>query len=322
MEIGYIYKIVNKINGKIYIGQTVNPYRRWYDHRYEGKQDKHRYQSHLYNAMKKYGVDNFYFEIIEECDKDIIDERERFWILELNTLSPNGYNIAIGGKKLFGEYNPFYGKTHTKETKKILSEKHKGIYDGENNPMYGKHHTDETKEKIKQKNIEKGMYEYHSNRMMNNRTWENSINVNPIIAINHDNKKILLFYTIANAGRYIKSIGLSNAKSPNAMRECLNNKDYSKRTAYQHEWIYAVDLIKNNFMYKSFSTHGPIQYLTNNNKDKIELLFKPYFYDNKDEIIDLSDYYDDISNRFLSVKNIYSNYLNNYFSEFLTVREN
>ena len=87
MGLGYIYKIVNKINGKIYVGQTVDPYRRWHSHMYEGKQKEHRHQSHLYNAMNKYGVNNFSFEIIEECNKEIIDERERFWILELNTLS-------------------------------------------------------------------------------------------------------------------------------------------------------------------------------------------------------------------------------------------
>lgn len=312
MEVGYIYKITNKINNKIYVGQTIDPRRRWYDHKYEGQQEEHRYQSHLYNAMKKYEIDNFSFEIIEECDRDKLDERERFWIFELNTLSPNGYNILPGGKKLFGENNPFYGKTHTEETRKILSEKHKGMYDGEKNPMYGKHHTDETKEKIKQKNIEKGMYEYHSNRMMNNRTWENHIKVNPIVMINHKKKNVLLFYTISSAGRFLKDMGISDAKNPDGIiRRCLKNSN-GRKTAYDCEWIYAKELIKGSFSYRGFSSYGFTNFITCNDDDKNDILFKPYFYENKDDVIDFSEYYDEIANRTIEAKNILINLFNGY----------
>ena len=46
-------------------------------------------------AIQKYGVNNFIFEVIEECSVDMLDEREKYWILKLNTLTPNGYNIKL-----------------------------------------------------------------------------------------------------------------------------------------------------------------------------------------------------------------------------------
>lgn len=254
--------------------------------------------------MNKHGYEHFHFEIIEECKVEDLEIREPYWIQHLNTLAPNGYNILKGGKSLSGENNPFYGKHHTKEAKQIMSDKHKDLYLGENNPMYGKHHSDETKEKIKQKNLDKNMYEYHSQRMMNNRVWEKSKNINPIIAINHESKQALLFYTKARAGRYIKEVGLSNAKTPeSAIRKYLDNGKYKGGLAYGFEWFYARELIDNYFFYKNLSTCGQgVNCLIYSGDDKIDILFKPYFLHNKDEIVDLSDYYTQITNRLMSVK--------------------
>lgn len=291
----------------MYIGQTNNPDRRKESHFSSLRHNKH-YNTYLQNSWNKYGEENFEFVIIGEYDNEEINKWEMYWIKTLNTKSPNGYNITPGGENLSGEDNPFYGKHHSEETKKILSDKHKNIYDGENNPMYGKHHTEETKKIIKQKNIEKGMYEYHKERMMNNRTWENSIRLNPIIMISHEYKKVLLFYTMARAGRYLKEVGLSNAKHPeHIIRKHMKNEDVDKRIAYNCEWIYAKELIKDKFIHKGMSSCGFVNYMICNDDDKIKVLFKPYFYYDKDEIIDLSNYYDDIVNRVLSIKDIYSN---------------
>ena len=105
----YIYKITNLINGKIYIGQTNNPKRREREHFslassiLEDNDGKI-----LYNALLKYGPQNFSFEIIEDKCEDY-NEKEKFWIKTLNTLIPFGYNMTEGGEAppvFHGEQHP------------------------------------------------------------------------------------------------------------------------------------------------------------------------------------------------------------------------
>lgn len=97
---GYIYKISNMINGKIYIGQTILlPERRWRQHELSAMNTS--YYDHnvpLHFAMKKYGLENFRYEIIEECDDDLLNEREIFWIAHFDSTNPElGYNLSLGG---------------------------------------------------------------------------------------------------------------------------------------------------------------------------------------------------------------------------------
>lgn len=82
-----IYKITNLINGKIYIGQSVHIERRWQEHCQPST------KSMISNAIKKYGKENFSFQIIEECPIEKLNEKEAFYIKQFNSLSPNGYNI-------------------------------------------------------------------------------------------------------------------------------------------------------------------------------------------------------------------------------------
>ena len=91
---GYIYKITNKINNKIYVGKTVTTIaNRWLHH----LDDYKKFDWHLYRAMRKYGIENFTIEPIEECLDDIINEREIYWIEKLDTFK-NGYNSTLGGE--------------------------------------------------------------------------------------------------------------------------------------------------------------------------------------------------------------------------------
>ena len=92
-----IYKIINKVNGKIYIGQSVSIENRWSSHKSEFKKNK--YDTKLYRAMHKYGLDNFELEVIEECAQSELDERETFWIAEYDSYA-NGYNETLGGQGL------------------------------------------------------------------------------------------------------------------------------------------------------------------------------------------------------------------------------
>lgn len=92
-----IYKIENLINHKIYIGQSVNIERRWRDEKRCAfiKEDKS-YNYPLSRAFRKYGINNFSFEIIEECSKEELNNKERFWINYYNSFF-QGYNQTLGG---------------------------------------------------------------------------------------------------------------------------------------------------------------------------------------------------------------------------------
>jgi group I intron endonuclease len=130
-----IYKTTNEINEKIYIGQD-----RYNNPLYIGS------GSLLKRAIKKYGVENFKKEIIEFCSSfKELNEREIFWIKELNSTDPNiGYNIAKGGTG--GDtisHNP-----RKKELGQNISFKNKERYKNKiNHPQYGKTQTKESNEK-------------------------------------------------------------------------------------------------------------------------------------------------------------------------------
>ena len=95
-----IYKITNLINQKIYIGQSVNIEERWKQHEYKAFNIKEKgYNSAIHAAFRKYGVENFKLDILEECLPEELDSKERYWIETLNSLSPNGYNILAGGQQ-------------------------------------------------------------------------------------------------------------------------------------------------------------------------------------------------------------------------------
>ena len=127
-----IYCIENLKNGKKYIGQSRNIERRWSSHQSAFRRG-HTGGSLLYRAMAKHGIESFEFRVLEYCSPKVIDERERFYIQELQSMSnQNGYNIESGGhmgekisplvsQRKRGKNNPMFGKKMSKEHKEILS---------------------------------------------------------------------------------------------------------------------------------------------------------------------------------------------------------
>ncbi len=100
-----IYKITNILNHKIYIGQSVHPNKRWVEHCSQANAAKDQFPIHL--AIRKYGKENFTFEILEWCDN--YNEREQELIRFYHSLVPNGYNILDGSSHnpvMYGEKNP------------------------------------------------------------------------------------------------------------------------------------------------------------------------------------------------------------------------
>ena len=87
----YIYKITNIINGKSYIGQTSRTIEdRWKEHLHNN------HDIPLVRAFKKYGIENFKIECLEECSESMVNERECYWISYYDTYY-NGYNATLGG---------------------------------------------------------------------------------------------------------------------------------------------------------------------------------------------------------------------------------
>ena len=90
----FIYKITNLINNKIYIGKTTNVNNRWSQHKSCIGNPK--YDTPLYRAMLKYGIENFIIEIVDKTTSDLIDDLEIKWIAESNSIKV-GYNVSNGG---------------------------------------------------------------------------------------------------------------------------------------------------------------------------------------------------------------------------------
>ena len=213
-----VYMHTNKINNKVYVGQTcLNPERRW---RKDGAGYKN--CTYFWRAIQKYGWDSFEHIIVaENLTKEEADTMEKDLIALYDTTNIlKGYNLTCGGdntelteevrKKISenhadvsGENNPFYGKSHSEETKEKIRIKNKVNFAKENNPMYGvhrygesapmygKHHTKETKIKIGM--TRKGKY-----------VGENNPNYGkgkPIIQLTLDGEVINKYNSVAEATR-------------------------------------------------------------------------------------------------------------------------
>ena len=105
---GIIYKITNTINGKIYIGKTLETMeKRWKEH----QRDSMRFTDRpLYKAMNKYGIKNFTIEVIEEPEIEILSQRECYWIEHYDSYH-FGYNATLGGDgKVLYDYQQIVNK--------------------------------------------------------------------------------------------------------------------------------------------------------------------------------------------------------------------
>lgn len=221
-----IYKITNIINGKCYIGQSVNLKSRIKSHK---SMLKHNNEDNplLRKATKKYGYEKFEIEIIKYCKEEELDLYEQYYIDYYKSHKrENGYNIELGGSthkhlskeqiekmkrnkkgKLIGKDNPFYGKHHTKETKERLSKIKKG-----NKNCVGRILSDETKQKIGE-----------ANKLQNAKAVE---------CYNRNGDYIMEYRSISEACKTL------NYKSSAAISQCCIGKRY---TACNFQWKFKND---------------------------------------------------------------------------------
>ena len=103
----FIYCITNKINGKRYVGKTTQSIEERFKEHCKDSQKERCEKRPLYDAMNKYGVENFIIECLEEIeDESTLSEREIYWINELGTYGKGGYNATKGGDgKVLYDYN-------------------------------------------------------------------------------------------------------------------------------------------------------------------------------------------------------------------------
>lgn len=168
-----IYKITNKINGKCYIGQSVDIERRFNEHK-NCKVDKP-----LYRAFKKYGIDNFTFEILEECSQEELNEKEIYYIVFYNsTTDGNGYNLEHGGEFkdiVLCEESKIKQVEHYKKTiENMLKEKfvewHKKIGAKHKGKIVSQEQRDKISKKLKEyfkdENVRKNLSEKHKGKVL------------------------------------------------------------------------------------------------------------------------------------------------------------
>lgn len=143
-----IYCITNRINDKKYIGQTIGSLRkRWIQHQSSARTDKN---FPLYNAIRKYGADNFTVEQIDiAATQKELDQKEIYWGTKLNALSPEGYSLRFGqGKGIISDetrkkisiskmgHKTWLGRHLSSEHKLKISKSKKEISNGERNPAH------------------------------------------------------------------------------------------------------------------------------------------------------------------------------------------
>lgn len=116
-----IYIIKNTINNKVYIGKTTCFLNRKKEHLRKLKSGKHINQ-HLQSAYNKYNKDVFVFDILEECEDIVLNDKEKYWISFYNSVNDSyGYNLMYGGEGGIGtkETREKQSKSHDKNKKKV-----------------------------------------------------------------------------------------------------------------------------------------------------------------------------------------------------------
>lgn len=204
----YIYKITNKINGKIYIGKTEqNIEERFKQHLRDARQKTKEIRP-LYRAINKYGSDNFIIEVIEETL--VPEEREIYWINQLNAYR-NGYNATLGGDgkrlldydKVIETYLEIKDQKATAEQLGICHQSVKKILTNNNIPIF-----------------------------------KSTINCKIVKQFDLKGNYIAEFYSCGEAARWLIKNNYSAAKHStvvNKITDCCNNR---RQTAYGFMWSF------------------------------------------------------------------------------------
>ena len=228
-----IYQLRNLVNGKVYIGSSIDLKRRKVDHFKMLRGNKH-YNPKLQNAYNKYGEENIVFEIIEYVSSENLLKREQYYIDTLNVVN-EGYNIApIAGNRLNCKCseetkeklrNKRLGTHHTEEAKNLMREYRKqNTTIGEKNGMYGKKHTEETRNKMRlaQKGRNLGKHHTEESKRLISDKCQTKKKVRCI-------EEGITFNSVTDAAKYF------NSKYTSHISECCKGKI---KTYLGYHWEY------------------------------------------------------------------------------------
>lgn len=264
---GVIYLRTNKVNGKQYVGQTTDLKERQNNWKCVSKP----YAGNVIdNARKKYGIDAFDFEILKECEDNEMNYWEMYYIKELNTKRPYGYNMTDGGdgvsglswseeskrkqsERFKGKNHPNYGKCYseehkmniskslkgrkfTEEWRRKLSESQKGKKQSEktkkkrSEKLKGKPKSEETRRKIGEANRRR-MYSEETRRKISEKQINSKDKSKPVLQIDKSTNEVIAeFPSVSEVKRLL---GFSSANICN----CCNGKPHYN-TAYGYKWQY------------------------------------------------------------------------------------
>ena len=209
----YIYQITNKINGKIYIGKTENSIeKRFKEHCSDAFKDRNEKRP-LYAAMRKYGIENFEVELLEETDNP--EEREVFWIEQKRSFK-DGYNATIGGDgKKYLDYDLIIAEYLEIQNITLTAKKLNISVDSVKTALNSKNIAPKASSEISKENFGK-----------------------IIKMFDLTNCYIQSFASLKDAARFLIATNYATSTTPlngitSHIRDCANLK---RKTAYKHIW--------------------------------------------------------------------------------------
>jgi len=247
-EYSYFYIWTRRKTGKQYVGVTTQPIKKRFDK--HCREDSN--CTKLRNAIQKHGVDAFDFEYFEWVDPWDLAYIEKILVDELESLSPNGYNLRKGGgnygslsdevKKKLSDAN--IGKTHTDESKKKMSEAHIGMTHTEatkkqmSEARTGKTHTEEHKKNISEALSGKTHTEATKKQMSEAKVGEKCYLFGKTGELHHLSKKVYQYTIDGTFIRPFGSVGEAGrhlGKSHGNISLCALGK---RKSAYTFRWSY------------------------------------------------------------------------------------
>lgn len=236
---GFIYKYENKLNHKVYIGQTTDLVNRKAAHRYKSTFEKTKF----YNAVRKYGWDNFDFDVIAQVEEatlddicEVLDSLEIEFIEKYDSFK-NGYNSTAGGhcyrgKEVSEEFREYCrNRTYSEETRRKMSE-----------AAHNKIVTEETKQKHRKNALRRHFSDY---RLLNEEKriaalrWRRS---KQVLQMDKDGNVIQTFDSLKEAALYVQAQYAPDRKvsgiEHGIERHCKN--EIKKRFYYGFEWMFGA----------------------------------------------------------------------------------